>query len=277
MSMSWKRFRGRLREFATYGSIGTETFAAAWVWLTLPAPSRRKLPKRVLFIRHPHTNEVEDRIYRGVAAQITDKGREEADLVAGRMADMGGITHIITSTLPRSVALAERIALVIGETHLQAPPPIIPSDLFVEVMKPSALNNLHRDDPLHVRTMRRIYRFFDVNYRHSDEENRWRLELRAVRAFRFLEQFEGENVIVVTHGKFLRVLFHFIYERGSLLRFYAKADRILKHATTGITEFVLEPGYRRPGLQWNVESWNDIAHRSTVVPLSTLRKLERLP
>lgn len=236
----------------------------------------RKVPKKVFLIRHPHTNEEVDKIYRGDHAEITEKGWEEARVVANRLAEFG-ITHIVTSTLPRSQQLAEIIAVrcTVGKLPVEYPT-ITPSSLFVECRKPSFMTDRHRRDSESERVMRRIRKWFDLHYRHSDEENRWRLELRAWRALRLLADLDAECVVVVTHGKFLRILIHYLYEGGTLRRFYAKADRLLKLDHTGITKFSLEPSYRTGTVQWNIEYINDVAHTDEFVPQEVMSALARI-
>ncbi|HEX2792452.1 MAG TPA: histidine phosphatase family protein [Candidatus Paceibacterota bacterium] len=256
------RFRITLRQLL---SIVTEPFASLREFKEIREEMRRplkKVPKKVFLIRHPETNEAVDGIYRGDHAEITEKGMEQAQTVAGRLADLN-VTHIITSTLPRSVRLAEIIAV---RMSMGAKPnslvKVLPNELFVECRKPSVMDLKPRDES--EPAMRPIRGLFDWNYRHSDEENRWRLEVRVWRALRYLAELDAQCVVVVTHGKFLRVLYHYLYEEGTLNGFYRKADRLLKHAHTGITTFSLEEGYRNPALQWQVDGWNDIAHTSTM-------------
>lgn len=268
--------RSMLRDLWSYTSIVTEWGPIFWALLTEPKHPIRKVPKKVFFIRHPHTLDEDDGIYRGDHAEITDKGWAEAALVASRVADLG-ITHIITSTLPRSRKLADMIA---QRCQVAAQPDsvvkVIPSDLFVECKKPSELVNLPRQTPYAKGVMHRIRRLFNWHYRYSDEENRWRLEFRIWRAFRMLSELEAECVAVVTHGKFLRGIWHYRYE-DSLQGFYDKADRLLKHDHTGITIFALEPSYRGGSLQWNLVSWNDVAHTEVFIPQHILRDLASRP
>ena len=232
-----------------------------------------KKPKKIFLIRHPHTNEEDDGIYRGDHAEITEKGWDQARVVADRMAQIG-ITHIVTSTLPRSRKLAEVIASRCAIAAApRSVPKVIPSDLFVECRKPSITLDKKRDDPGSVEVMHDLRRYFDFHYRHSDEENRWRLERRAWQALRMLAELDAECVAVVTHGKFLRVLIHFLYEGGTLHGFYGKADRLLKHDHTGITILSLEPSFRTRVVQWNIVSMNDIAHTEEFVSPEVYRVL----
>lgn len=265
--------RGVLRDLWSYTSIITEWGPILIALFSEDNRPVKKIPKKVFFIRHPHTGDEEDKIYRGDHAEITQKGWEQAEMVANRIADIGGITHIVTSTLLRSRDLTSVIAnrcnaLALPESVVK----VIQSDLFVECRKPSELVDLPRGAPHPTRVMRRIRRLFDRHYRYSDEENRWRLEFRVFRAFRMLAALDAECVVVVTHGKFLRALWHYQYEH-SLRGFYIKADRLMRHDHTGITVFSLEPAHRSGSLQWNLVSWNDVAHTEAFVPSQVLRAL----
>jgi broad specificity phosphatase PhoE len=177
---------------------------------------------------------------------------------------MSSITHIVTSTLPRSRQLAELIAKDVAKATLSLPA-FITSDLFVEIKKPSEVVYVHRDDPKAVHIGKRTRALFDLDYRYSDEENRWRIALRLWKAVWFLAELDAECVVVVTHGKFLRALWHFLYKGGDFKRFYEEADRVLKHDHTAITILELEPSFRKKTLQWNLKSWNDVSHRELLV------------
>ena len=272
----WTRFLSVLRDWWTFTSIVTEWGPILATLITEDKRKIKKFPKTVFFIRHPHTNDEADGIYRGDHAEITPQGWEEAAIVARRIADMG-VTHIVTSTLPRSRKLAN---IIVCECQVAAAPNTLPvvieSGLFVECKKPSELVNRSRKDPHALRVMERIRKYFDWFYRYSDEENRWRLEFRVWHAMRMLAELETDCVVVVTHGKFLRAIWHYVYEQ-SLDGFYRKADRLMRHDHTGITIIALKPSYRRGSLQWNLESWNDVAHTKAFIQSNVLRDLAARP
>ena len=234
----------------------------------------RKIPKKVYLIRHPHTNDEDDGTYRGEFAEVTEKGREQSRVVAERIAEINADV-IVTSTFPRSIHLANVLRERCQVGH--GPIEVIPTELFVECRKPGFMVNGSRKHPRTVRVMERHRKFFDWYYRHSDEENRWMLERRAHKAFRFLAELDKECVVVVTHGKFLRVLWHYLYEGGTLWGFYWMADRLLRHDNTGITVLELAPNYRTGKIQWNSVSWNDRGHTEAFVPPDILRALAGKP
>src|SRR5438105_3470407 len=119
MHTLWTTFRSTLRDLATFASIWTEPFVMLREVARIDSRHGPKVKKRVFLIRHPHTDEAVDKIYRGDDAQITQKGWEQADLVASRIAEISAVTHIVTSTLPRSTQLAELIAKKVTDaTHI---------------------------------------------------------------------------------------------------------------------------------------------------------------
>lgn len=307
MDMLWNAFRSVLRNFsetgfcswaldiASFVSILTEPFVRDWTYLRIGYKEPEKIEKVVIWIRHPHTNEEIDRVYRAEDAEITPKGWEQAYMVAERIRELSDaqiepVTHIVTSTLTRSRQLADVIALEIAKTRPL--PVIIPSDLFVEVRKPSSFKFVHRDDPEVVRIGARMRRLFDWEYRYSDEENRWRLQLRVREALRLLASLDAKFVVVVTHGKFKRVVWHYIWEH-SLRGFYRKADRLMRLGHTGIMITELKPAYRKETrqradaaagknvakklpLQWTFVTWNDLAHTERTFQRETLYKLANM-
>ncbi len=262
--MLWNQIRSWLRNPLSYLSMLIEPFVMWRTWSKIKRKHGEKKMKTILFVRHPHTDEEIDKVYRGDHAEITDLGWEQAKLVADRIAEMSSITHIVTSTLPRSRQLAELIATEVAQVTFSLPI-YITSDLFVEVKKPSELVDVRRGDPEAVHIGKRIRTLFDFEYRHSDEENRWRLELRLWKAVWFLAELDAECVVVVTHGKFLRALWHFLYKGGRFKRFYQEADRVLKHDHTALTILELEPSFRKGTVQWNLKSWNDVSHRELLI------------
>jgi len=256
----YKQMRDAFRDTLTYVSILTEPFVATRAWLSVNRSKKVKHEKIVIFIRHPHTNEEHDGIFRGDHAEVTDKGKTEARLVAERIANLSLVTHIVTSTLPRSQQLAKTIALAVAQ-HGLSMPAFIPSDLFVEIKKPTEFLDVHRKHPEVVRISHRMRRLFDLDYRYSDEENRWRVELRLFHALRLLSELDARYVVVVTHGKFMRALWHFLYRGGRFRRFYQEADRVLELEHTGIVICRMRPSFRTGTIQWNLSSWNDVGHR----------------
>lgn len=262
-----------LADWATFTSILTEPFVMSWAWIREDRNRHTRIEKTVIFIRHPHTNDEDDGIYRGDHAQITQKGLEEAAIIAERIASASLVTHIVTSTLERSRQLAQIIALAVSRTGIMMPA-FIPSDLFVEIRKPSELVDVHRKDPETVRISARHRRYFDLEYRYSDEENRWRVERRLFRSLKFLAELDAKYVVVVSHGKFLRALWHYIYCGGRFRRFYAEADLVLDLEHTGLVIIKMKKSFRHGTPRWMLSTWNDVAHQDRPNIEDLLRQLD---
>lgn len=218
------------------------------------------------FIRHPHTNDEVDGIYRGEEASITEEGRQQAQNVAARIGDIH-VDRVITSTIPRAVELAQ---LISAHGIL----PLTAKGLFKECRKPSVTVGKRRDHPESKRIMKTIRERFDDQYLHSDEENREMLERRVAAALEYLASLPQARIAVVTHGKFLRMIWHYLYEGETLEGFYRKADRRLEHDNVGVTVIALKPNYRNGKRDWTLVTWNDTAVLDVFLTSDLRRALE---
>lgn len=228
---------------------------------------------RYHFTRHPQTEDELDRVYRGEAAELTDRGRQEMEKVVERLVE----AHpqlIVTSSYPRSRRLGQSLAAAMGSIT-----PIAPTELLVEVKKPSITLNRHRDDP-EVEAVMDVVRdptFFNRYRRYADEENRRDLEKRITALLDFLllhaREVNATTVAVISHGKFLRAVKHFIEHEGSLRDFYI-VERHVKHHNTGISTFTYGKTYR--GFEgWELETWNSTSHLEPPSIHSLLRQIDR--
>lgn len=95
----------------------------------------------------------------------------------------------------------------------------------------------------------------DPSWHYSDEENLADLRGRALRALTFLKEHPEETILVVTHGRFLRVLLAVILlgENVSFAQFTHLAKSV-KTYNGGITFCTNEVGH------WKLCAWNDHAH-----------------
>jgi broad specificity phosphatase PhoE len=96
----------------------------------------------------------------------------------------------------------------------------------------------------------------DEDWHYSDEENLFDWKARAERVRNQLESAEGETILVVSHGHFLKVLtghllFGDLYSPDIYLRTYHN----MTMSNTGISEFVLDSEQG-----WRLITWNDRAH-----------------
>jgi len=181
---------------------------------------------------------------------MTEQGRQEVGLLAKRFEAIP-IDLIITSDYPRAKETAEIINRVVQKK-------VEISDLLRERRRPSEFYGKEIDDPEVLRIARLITMHrTDVNWHFSDEENFFDLKARSEKFISFIQKFRQNNILVSTHGTFLRTIlltvmlnksftediFHQVIE-GGFLR--------LSNACITICEFT--------DGRWRLIAWNDVTH-----------------
>jgi len=221
----------------------------------LQGGARRMIKKQVYLVRHGESVTNATKIHFGPSVELTELGKEQAKVVAGRLKKIGA-TRIIASPYKRTRATGEEIAGALGL-------PLEYSELFVERRGPSVVHNRHGDEP----EVRRVWHEISTNahvpgWRHSDEENFTDLLLRAKQALAFLEALPEECVIVVSHGMTLKMLLAHILlgDRLDGRIFWDCFVPAKNIANTGIMHVEFTDRFDGKGLYWKLVSWNDHAH-----------------
>jgi len=208
--------------------------------------------KTIYFVRHGESETNAGSVQLGTDSALTEKGEKQARFIAKRCAD---IPHdvLVSSTLKRAKDTAGFISEAIGAT-------VEYSDLFVERRRPSEQIGLNKSESRWQEIEKNCRDNFAVSgYHYSDEENFEDLRDRAGAAWKYLEERDEENIIVVTHGMFLRIMaacavigFDVPVEIGE--QFINK----FHHANTGLTVFKYDESSRKT--PWWLWVWNDHAH-----------------
>lgn len=211
--------------------------------------------KHVYFVRHGESDSNADGVFRGNKAALTDKGQQQATVVAERIQRIG-VDALISSTWIRARQTADAIA---ERTSL----PIEESDLFVERRRPSAMLGRRYKDPEVIAIMHSVFEGdLTPGHRHSDEENVDDLRERANAALSFLMDHTASRICVVTHGNFLAALFSAALNPAFSGSEFRNAIDGIHMSNTGISylryevPFLGEHNERR----WRIVSWNDSAH-----------------
>lgn len=216
------------------------------------------MPKTIYIVRHGQSESNVGPIRRGAESPLTEQGKKEAAFVAKRCANLP-IEALISSPFVRTQETAAIISQEIGL-------PIEYSDLFVERRMSSELNGILHADPLNVRVNRLIRENFHLSgWRHSDEENFDDLKKRSSDALAFLEGRPEQNLLVVSHGMFARVLLARVIMGDELTGFECERFiRSLRMKNTALTvlRFDGEVQESREGGEapWKVLTWADYAH-----------------
>jgi broad specificity phosphatase PhoE len=211
--------------------------------------------KTVYFVRHGEAeiNLKSSEAYGGSESPLTDHGKQQAQLIADRAAHLP-VTVLISSTMKRTQQTAAFIAEATGL-------PIELSPLFVEREMPSLLVGQNKDDPETIETMKEWMRSsVEEGIRVLDGENFDDLQERGIQALSLLADHPEDNILVVTHGFFLRVLLGLAVFGGSFSAAHLKALRWgLRTTNTGLTVLRYDDNDDRQ-TGWHLLAWNDHSH-----------------
>ncbi len=209
------------------------------------------------FIRHGESEENKFRILGDGTSPLSMRGKKEAAMTAERLRTLP-IDKIVASTYTRARQTAEAISAVIGL-------PVEHSESLVERWSPSSVHGRSMEEEEVKEVFKAIHQAYldDPNYNYEDAESFNDLKKRAQVALDFLLKTEGEHVVVVSHGLFMRVVI------GEMLfgdNFTGSELSNLIHGlmtkNTGLTwcqydeEFHLKP--------WRIVTWNDHNHLAEI-------------
>ncbi len=204
---------------------------------------------RIVFVRHGEGHHNVNKLYSLPDFELTKEGKTQAESAAERIANLP-IDIIICSPFKRTQQTAEIINQKINKK-------IVLSDLAVEVRRPKEIAGKNMDLP----EVKEIKKQLDDNFtksdwRFSDEENFFDLRDRAKKFIKYLETFKEENILVVSHGVFIKMIVMVIVLKEELTpqAFLNGYDTMSLH-TSGLT--ICE---RREQKGWKLITWNDHAH-----------------
>src|SRR6266567_6740690 len=203
---------------------------------------------QLYLVRHGESAGNAESIHQPAGIGLSARGIQEARALAQRFADVP-IDAIVSSTLERAL----QTATIIGDSlHL----PILQSPLFVEIKRPTEIKGRFMDDTEVVAIKNRILdNWHDPAWRHSDEETFFDLRSRATRAIELLEAQSAENILVVMHGQFMRLLVS-VMAFGPALQpdIFKQLQTFLSMSNCAVTRCEYRAG------QWKLITWNDHAH-----------------
>lgn len=211
--------------------------------------------KSVYFVRHgeAEVNLATAEAFGGPESPLTERGWQQARLIATRAAKLQA-QALIASGLRRAQETAQVIA---DETGLT----IETTDLFAEAYPPSATIGQRRDDD-EARALTKEWEqsFYTEGVRVADGDNFDDMRARAQEALRYLEERLEDEILVVTHGHFLRYLIGIAIFGEAFSVQHAGAMRWgIRTSNTGITRMRFDPDDKKhPG--WYLSVWNDHAH-----------------
>lgn len=204
--------------------------------------------KRVYFVRHGESVSNVSDIVQGLHDALTPEGERQARIVAERVKNLK-IDALIASDAVRAQSTAQAISDETGWL-------IDTSPLFREIKNPTSFVGMQRTNEAYLNFQKaQREHSSDPAYRFEDEENYADRKERAEKALAYVMEHEGEDLMVVTHGHFLRFMLMMMVMEGKanaeIWESFAKGFAI---TNTAITVAV------HNGERWRILTWNDHAH-----------------
>ena len=206
--------------------------------------------KRIYLVRHGESEgNINGKFGQPFDGPLSDLGEKQASMIAERAKNID-FDVIIASPSKRAFQTAEKISEKTGKE-------IVPSKLFVERRRPSELVGLSWEDEKVVEYVRlREENKNDPDFRYSDEEVFVDLDKRAGEALDFLKERKEENILVATHGIFMKALLgKFVFEDKFTPLIWTAILEKFQVGNTAVT--LLEENEKG---KWTIKTWNDQAH-----------------
>jgi 2,3-bisphosphoglycerate-dependent phosphoglycerate mutase len=213
--------------------------------------------KNVYLVRHGESETNAGDKYYGPSARLTALGHRQAEFLAQRCAKLP-VEIIISSGFPRADETAEYVVRTVGKPFEQ-------SALFTERRPPTAILGQSKSEPDSIAYEDAVWsKFGDPSWRHSDAENFEDLNARAKQALAYLAARPEQNILVVGHGFFTKILAaRVIFGEKLTGSKCLKVMQTFRLANTGLSVFEYDPGHAR-GWVWRIAIWNDQAHLADV-------------
>ncbi len=155
---------------------------------------------RLYIVRHGVTELNKSNIRQSGDGYLSPEGISQARAVADKLSELT-IDSIFTSTYPRARQTADIISAKVKQLLVQE------SEYLVEVRLPSEMIGKPKDDPHSVRILGEIQAHYGTHgWRYSDEETFDEFVSRAHTVLDYIAKTGFENVVVVSHERFIRVL-----------------------------------------------------------------------
>jgi 2,3-bisphosphoglycerate-dependent phosphoglycerate mutase len=202
----------------------------------------------IYFVRHGESELNAQRIHQDSKAGLSNIGIKQANQIAELFSTIP-IDKMISSPFERARQTANTISKKINL-------PIEFNDLFVELKRPTEIELKHVDQP-EVTNIKNIIwdNWNNPNFRHSDEETFFDFKNRANKALKFIQKLHVNQILIVTHGEFIRMLICLMVLGNELdADTFKKFRKYLMTSNTGITVCKYDKE------QWKLITWNDINH-----------------
>lgn len=203
---------------------------------------------KLYLIRHGESTLNVKEVHQDGKVPLSAEGKVQATRIGKRLKKIH-IDRVISSPFERARQTAEIIGKNIGKE-------VLFSNFFTEMKRPTAIEGKFKNDAKIVEIKEKIMNNWEnPHWHHSDEENFFELRNRAISAIHYLVELNSENIIVVTHGEFMRIMICvMIFGNDLQPREFKFIRKFLDLSNTGITLCKFDNGV------WKLKVWNDHAH-----------------
>ena len=214
--------------------------------------------KTIYFVRHGESEaNIGASVFQGEESPLTERGREQARFIAKRCTKLP-IEVIIASPAVRARDTARYISEATGK-------PVETDATFTERILPPELIGVSRKDSKGEKVLKEWeHSFFEAGTRVGFGENFELLKMRAQKGLETLAARPEKNILVVTHGFFLRMTISCIMFGETLS--IAEFERIIqtfRTSNTGLTLAEYRPQFAGAAAlappMWEIRAWNDHA------------------
>lgn len=204
--------------------------------------------KRIYLVRHGQTNANVTQKCQGPEEPLSEVGETQAYRLAERIKELS-FQKIIASDYVRTQQTAQPIRDYVDV-------PFETSALFREERWPAAWLERYETEPeIKEFVDNLILKANDETWRVEDAENSADIHNRIIAALEFLKNDPAEEIVVVSHGSFLKQLVgHVLLNGKGTHEEVASFKNTMKTINTGISVIVFEKE------KWRLLTWNDHAH-----------------
>lgn len=209
---------------------------------------------KLYLVRHGQSSGNASGVHQHASVSLSELGVKQATVLAKRFLTIP-VDLIIASPFERARQTAEIVTNALGK-------PIQTNDLLIEIKRPSVIEGRRLDEPEVVKIKADIAaNAHDPNWKHSDEETFFDVRARALAFLKYLDSRTDENVLVVTHGHFIKaVVGVMMYGEELTPAHYQALINTFAMSNTSITACE-----RKLEERWRVLQWNDDAHLGELV------------
>jgi probable phosphoglycerate mutase len=207
---------------------------------------------RLYIVRHGVTELNQSNIRQSREGYLSQEGIQQARALSDKLSELT-IDSIFTSPYPRARQTADIISAKVKQLLVQE------SEYLAEVRLPSDMIGKPKDDPHSVRILESIQTHYgEEGWRYSDEETFEEFSERAHTVLDYISKTGFENVVIVSHERFIRVLVGVILlGREFTPGVFRVVRKNLYISNSGIT--ICEQWKNEGGL-WRLITLNDHSH-----------------